>query len=194
MQNKFVEIELAALILGLKHSADSDHILAVSRYMINAKNSEEVFKNGLNWTIGHIIGAIIISLIIFFFKDAVFSSIIEFFDLIVGIMLIFFGVLGIFYQKKINDSSKIIKVGLIQGLASNDELILLLMFLGLKNIAQMIYGIVIFSIGLFLGMIILGLIFILPSLSKQKEEIVRVLNLTISIISIVIGLMIISNN
>jgi hypothetical protein len=94
-----------------------------------------------------------------------------------------------FFLKIKKDSNVIVTIGVLQGLASNDELFILLVFtLGLDNLFIIIMGISIFSLGVMAGMILWGSIINLPSLKWKKERIIKYLNITIASIAITYGI------
>jgi high-affinity nickel permease len=88
-----------------------------------------------------------------------------------------------------NDTNAVAVIGVLQGLASNDELLLLLAFtLGMNNIFIILIGIAIFSFGVMTGMISWGSIINLPGLKTKKQKIIRYLSVIIASIAIVYGI------
>lgn len=208
-----MEIVLIAFFLGIKHSFDVDHILAVSNFLSKPKSIRKTIELAANWSIGHVLGAIVVTILLFIFKDSILSVILDKMELVVGLMLIGFGLFGLFQSRflhahkhvhngtthkhmhihiktKEEDHSHkhILGIGMIQGLASNDELLLLLtVFLGLASLGEMIVGVIIFSLGVAAGMILFS---ILLSLKKNSENISRIINGGVGIFSIIYGVMI----
>ena len=87
-----------------------------------------------------------------------------------------------------NDTNAIAVLGIIQGLASNDELLLLLAFtLGMNNIFIILIGIGVFSIGVMTGMISWGSIINLPTLKTKKQMIVKTLSVVIASLAMIYG-------
>lgn len=83
-------------------------------------------------------------------------------------------------------------IGIIHGLASNDELLLLLtLTLGLNNFGTIFIGLLIFSFGVVLGMIFYGTLLRLPFSKFGQERVVRIINLTIATLTLGYGLYII---
>jgi hypothetical protein len=92
-----------------------------------------------------------------------------------------------------NETNAIAAIGILQGLASNDELLLLLAFsLGMNNLFVILIGIAIFSIGVMTGMISWGSLINLPGLKTKREKILKVLSVTIAVLAIVYGVYLLS--
>ncbi|HEC41186.1 MAG TPA: hypothetical protein ENI29_23275 [bacterium] len=230
-----IGIIVVAFFLGIKHSFDVDHVIAVSSILVRSPNFSRTFKLSIIWAIGHSFTAGIITIIIFFIKDLFIEKILSNFEIIVAIMLITIGTLTLMWEFKVfsfrkyqnlrliykldigyslnssknissqnyvnlkpkskfflkikKDSNAIVTIGVLQGLASNDELFLLLVFtLGLDNLFIIIMGISIFSLGVMVGMILWGSMINLPSLKWKKEKIIKYLNITIASIAITYGI------
>lgn len=80
-------------------------------------------------------------------------------------------------------------IGILQGLASNDELLIILAFtLNLNNLLMVIIGIVLFSLGVSLGMIAWSSLLNLPKIKGKQEKVIKWLNISIAIIAIVYGI------
>ena len=231
-----IGITFAAFFLGIKHSLDVDHVVAVSSILIRSSSFSRTFKLSIIWAVGHTFTAGLITIFIFFIKDLFIDKILSNFDIIVAIMLIVIGTLTLMWEFKVfnirsyqnlrftedfkevgysinssktnsgqvyvnlksksnfflkikKDSNAIATVGILQGLASNDELFLLLVFtLGLNNLLIILMGISIFSLGVMAGMVLWGSLINLPSLKLKKERITKFLNVTIAIFAIVYGI------
>lgn len=231
-----IGILFVAFFLGIKHSLDVDHVIAVSSILIRSPNFSRTFKLSIIWAIGHTFTAGIITVIIFFIKDIFIEKILSNFELVVAIMLITIGTLTLMWEFKVfnirkyqnlglndnyknvvytfnssttipsqnytnlklksklflkikKDSNAIATVGVLQGLASNDELFLLIVFtLGLNNLFIIVIGISIFSLGVMAGMILWGSLLNLPSLKSKKERIIKYLNIVIASFAIIYGI------
>ncbi len=97
-----------------------------------------------------------------------------------------FGRLGGF-GRKAHLHHSLFGIGIIHGLASNDELLLLFVAgLGVGSLELLLGGVAVFTIGVILGMMLFG--FAVTSLYRFKFQRVRVVfNLTIALLSIVYG-------
>ena len=88
-----------------------------------------------------------------------------------------------------NSSHAILSIGIIQGLASNDELFLVLvMTLGINNLYIVIIGIVIFSLGVMIGMISWGSLINIPGIKTKKDMIFKYFNIVIALLAIAYGI------
>ena len=88
-----------------------------------------------------------------------------------------------------NSSHAILSIGIIQGLASNDELFLVLvMTLGINNLYIVIIGIVIFSLGVMIGMISWGSLINIPGIKTKKDMIFKYFNIVIALLAIAYGM------
>ena len=75
-------------------------------------------------------------------------------------------------------------MGMLQGLASNDEVLLLFtVFLGIATIGEIMTGMMLFAIGIFIGMMFFGMLFNVLSTWS------RALNVLVSLTSIIYGFM-----
>jgi ABC-type nickel/cobalt efflux system permease component RcnA len=87
-----------------------------------------------------------------------------------------------------NNHVAIILIGVIQGLASNDEMLIILAFtLNLNNLFTVLVGIVLFSMGVTIGMIGWSSLINLPKVKGKQKKIMKWLNLSIAVIAIVYG-------
>ena len=88
-----------------------------------------------------------------------------------------------------NNFVAIALIGILQGLASNDELLIILAFtLNLVSILTVLIGIVLFSCGVMVGMVAWSSLINLPKLKGKQEKIIKWLNISIAIIAIVYGI------
>ncbi len=88
-----------------------------------------------------------------------------------------------------NNFVAIALIGILQGLASNDELLIILAFtLNLNNLLTVLVGIVLFSFGVTIGMIAWSSLLNLPKIKGKQEKIIKWLNISIAIIAIVYGI------
>jgi ABC-type nickel/cobalt efflux system permease component RcnA len=222
-------ILIAAILLGIKHSIDADHIAATSNILFKSQKFSKTVKLSVLWTLGHTATAGLITLILFLVRDIFLSSYLTHFEIIVAIMLIFIGLLTFLWELEIiprrdtlshdstlnptsvesnlaentantsnpskyklhKDGKAITLIGIIQGLASNDELLLLLTFtLGLDNLFIILLGCVIFSIGVMIGMITWGSL--LKIAQKKYKQLLKTLNIIIASLAIIYGIYILS--
>ncbi len=81
-------------LLGLKHATDADHVVAVATIVKDYKNAFRGLWVGASWGLGHTTPLLILGILILVFKDVVMDSyedVAHYFELGVGIMLVFLG-------------------------------------------------------------------------------------------------------
>lgn len=87
-----------------------------------------------------------------------------------------------------NNIIAIAMIGVLQGLASNDELLIILAFtLNLNNLLTVLLGIVLFSLGVTVGMVGWSSLLNLPKMKSKQGKIIKWLNISIAIIAIIYG-------
>ncbi len=202
-----------ALALGFKHAYDADHLVAVSSFLIRSPNIRNTAAMSLNWALGHMLTAGAITLLLYVaFSDAIVSSL-SYFELGVGAMLIVLGVLGIAWETgrfhvhfhrhgKISHAHPhvhalglrkhlhphLFTVGVVQGLASNDELFtLLLISLGVVTLPGLILNVGIFSLGVALGMVLFGCLMSYPVARIGVVKAKRIVGISVGMMSIFYG-------
>ena len=201
-----------ALLLGFKHSYDADHLIAVSGILRKIKSFKSSVRIGFSWAAGHMITAAIITIALFAFKDSILKFILPHFEKIAGIMLVVLGIISLkdafrfhfhrhkhgsvihshlhSHKKNAPDHSHrhIFGIGIIHGLASNDELLVLLTAsLGLATIGSILMGIVFFSLGVVLGMVLFCAILSYPLIKMSRAKTYRVFSLGTGALSVAYG-------
>ena len=84
-----------ALVLGFKHSYDSDHLIAFSNILRKVDSIKSSIKMGFSWAIGHMLTATIITIALFIFKGSFLNDFLKHFEKIVGVMLIVLGLISL---------------------------------------------------------------------------------------------------
>jgi len=207
-----VNFFVLALLLGIKHSYDTDHILAVSNLLTRAKSLSHATKMSISWAMGHMITATAITAFLYVFRDSVLSFVLGKFELLVGIMLVFLGVVSLAQVSLVHfgrhrhgakkhehehahvagpDHSHrhMFGIGIVHGLASNDELLVLLTSaLGQTALAGMLAGLVVFTLGVVIGMVGFSILLTYPIIKIRKEALSNAVNLVAGVLSIAYGL------
>ena len=215
----FIELSFAllALTLGFKHSYDADHLIAVSNILRKVKTLKSAVKISTSWTIGHMITATIIMVLLYVFRESVLNNILPYFEKIVGIMLIILGTISLISLFKVHGHKHkhnnimhshthlhsrkeehnhyhkhMFGIGIVHGLASNDELLLLFTAsLGVTSLGGILVGVGIFSIGVILGMITFVSLFMLPMIKINSDNVYKVILGITGIAGISYGIMMI---
>ena len=203
-------------ILGLKHSLDADHVVALTAIISQVKSMKESSFFGMVWGIGHTATLFMVGLIILFFKLKIPDTLALYFEFIVGIVLVLLGldVLRKVFRNKPHlhrhKHDKIIHthfhshgastphshihrsfiVGMVHGLAGSAALMLLV----LTTVDSFFHGltyILVFGAGSTLGMLMVGGIVGLPFLLTSRfENIYNNVRILAGTISIILGLII----
>ncbi len=213
------EFVILALVLGIKHSFDPDHLLAVSNLLRKVKSLKNSVKMAISWAAGHMITASLITLVLLSFKDSFLSFILDKFEIIVALMLIALGFISLsnsrivekhehehngkkhshfhFHLKKnstSHDHIHMFGIGIVHGLASNDELLILItVSLGISSVIDMLFGVAFFSLGVVIGMIIFTLIITFPLLKINSSIFTKIVNTFVGCISILYGVIMFVN-
>ena len=208
-----------ALILGVKHAFDADHLVAVSTYIVKSKSTAQTIKMSMSWALGHMATAGIITLLIYIYRDFFLTRVLVYFETIVGIMLIVLGVASVFSYKGVklfhghmhkhvgdghdhahtHDKGEVhthyhkhmFGIGIVHGLASNDELIILFTAsLGVTTLLGLITYVAIYSLGVVAGMVVFGTVISYPLIKARKESVTKAAMLVFGLISIGYGVFI----
>ncbi|OLS27098.1 MAG: hypothetical protein HeimC3_05650 [Candidatus Heimdallarchaeota archaeon LC_3] len=205
-----------ALILGIKHSFDADHLVAVSGLLTRSPNIRRSSMLSLSWALGHMVTASIITIILFTFKETLFKDFLANLDILVPVMLIVIAILTLAFEfdlihihrhkHKIQDSNiekehthvhshilgskrkdhgAMVGIGFIHGIASNDELLILLtLTIGMQDLTGILVGVGIFTIGVIIGMIAFGISVNYPIQKWGTKRVTRTVNVSIASLSI----------
>lgn len=213
---ELISFMFLALVLGFKHSYDSDHLIAVSNILRKVKSVKSSVKVGLSWAMGHMITATVITVILYMFKETVLNNMLPHFEKIVGIMLVILGILSFrdfftfhFHKhshgrivhshphlhKKHQEThfhKHMFGIGIIHGLASNDELLLLFTAsFAVTSLGGLLLGLGIFSIGVVLGMIFFAMIFSFPLIKSNSGKIYKIVSFGTGTAGVMYGLLMI---
>lgn len=212
---QFLTFMVLSLVLGFKHSYDSDHLIAVSNVLHRVKSVKSGIRVGFSWALGHMITAAIVTISIYIFKETFLDNVLPHFEKIVGVMLIVLGFLSlreifVFHShshthnglmhshphihsrqtKEGHFHKHMFGIGIIHGLASNDELLLLFTAsLAVTSIGGLLIGLGVFSIGVVLGMILFVYLFSYPFLKINSTLIQKVIILITGSTGIIYGIL-----
>ena len=217
---ELISFMLLALVLGFKHSYDSDHLIAVSNILRKVDSLKSATRISFSWAIGHMITATIITITLFIFKESFLNNVLPHFGKIVGIMLVILGLIslrelfnfhshrhehdGVIHSHshlhiKSDDKNKhshahMFGIGIVHGLASNDELLVLFTAsLAVTSIGGLLIGLGVFSIGVILGMMLFTVIFSYPLIKINSKKIYKIVSFGTGSIGIVYGILMLSS-
>ena len=180
---------------------------------VSVKSFRNSIKIGISWALGHMMTAGIITVALFYFRESFLTRLLPHFGKIAGVMLIMLGLWSLkdaaFFHSHAHSHDGIVHshahlhanssrhshahrhmlgIGIIHGLASNDELLILLTAsLGVATFGGIMLGIGFFSIGVILGMAVFSAFFAFPLLKYNSEKVYRLFSLFTGAISIAYG-------
>lgn len=169
-----------ALVLGVKHAFDADHLVAVSGLLTRQRRIESTMGLAASWAAGHLLTAALVSAALYWLADTILPGLLQRLELAVPIMLVLVGLLGLAIEarrlhvhrhvhaaggkehrhlhlhiKPHHEHGAMAGIGVVHGLASNDELlIVLLVGLGANAWWQVGLGVLLFSLGVVIGMVL----------------------------------------
>ncbi len=222
---------LIAFLLGMKHSLDADHVVAVSSILTRSPSVKRTTSLAIAWSFGHMVTAAIITFLLFTFKNVFLKPLLDNFEYAVALMLIIIAAFTLLWEFDIIKFGKhshghlhadgtihhhddelpeeipVVKeykhrhlhvlsfkgehgvmsgIGIIHGLASNDELLLLFtLSLGFTEFLPVLIGVVIFTAGVVVGMVGYSVLLNYPILKFGQDNVARAVNLTIAFLSII---------
>ncbi|MEK6986873.1 MAG: hypothetical protein AABX97_02120 [Candidatus Thermoplasmatota archaeon] len=202
-----------ALALGFKHSYDADHLVAVSNLLTRSHSLRKTTLMGVSWAAGHMVTATFIMILLYEFRQTILRDFLGNFELVVAVMLVVIGVVGLLIEfdllhrhpheheladhrveshshthvhvRRMNEHRTMFGIGIVHGLASNDEiLILFVASFGVTSLAGLLGGVGVFSIGVVAGMILFGIGVSYPMLRWGRARVRRVVNVGAALLSI----------
>lgn len=174
---------IGAFILGFSHAFDPDHIAVMSNYVYKSKNYRRSAIMGIFWGSGHTAALMLVGSLILIFRVEIPDYITGYFEYLVGIVLLGFGV-NIFYklhrsrthlhlhehegkkhlhfhshseQISHNHSHRSFLFGVLHGLAGTSALMLIVLS-SIDTYELGIAFILIFGIGSIVGMLLFSLV------------------------------------
>lgn len=192
--NPIIEVLILSLLLGIKHSIEPDHVIAVSTIVTKSKKIDNAMKLGLFWGLGHTAVLFVIGGAFILLKGTVSESISSSLEVLVGFMLIYFGFKALTsphgnhsHQDLKSGYFRSILMGVIHGLSGSGALIILTMST-VKTPLEGINFILIFGFGTILGMMASTTMISLPFVATSGTEAInKKITVGVSIISILYG-------
>jgi high-affinity nickel permease len=202
-----------ALALGVKHAYDPDHLAATSLLLARAPGARDAVRLGLHWGVGHTITAGLLTSALFLAKDQLAASWLAQMDLLVAGTLVVVGVLALVWEARlihrhahahgslVHDHAHwhvlghrveahhaMLGLGLLHGIASNDELLLLLTAsLGVASLGGLLAGVGVFSLGVVAGMALFAALLALPAVRARSLAVRRAVNVATALASVAVG-------
>lgn len=198
----FLSILFLGFILGIKHSIEPDHVIAVATIASKSKKLWRSTLAGVFWGIGHTLTLFIVGMILILMKDEISEKWTMSLEFLVGIMLVYLGISSMFVYKKYSNLQEQVEhdwekasflkstfIGAIHGIAGSAAMVLLTMSTVSTVLEGAIY-ILIFGVGTIVGMLCFTTIIGIPFVISTKKSIGlnRVLTKTAGTVSCVFGI------
>jgi high-affinity nickel permease len=209
---------LLTIYIGFTHAFEADHLLAVSNIVTQRSSITQSIKDGAVWGFGHATAIVLIGAIALLLKVHISPSYFNYFEALVGIMLIALGAYRLVKLKRLNvananffhtqhhqkvNNNTIEKsihlisysVGLMHGIAGSGELVLLTM-LQIKNAQAGMLYLLVFAIGSIAGMMVAAAMCSIPFYKKMvaAKNVQTALILLSAILCIVYGVYVLYKN
>lgn len=186
---------LIPVLIGLSHSIESDHVIAVSNLVDVRRGFLKEAWRGVLWGLGHTLSVMCSTFILLFIKSSI--DVLETISLefLVGIMMMIIGLVRLFsiHSKKHthqHPENKYVffNVGLIHGLAGSGAIAALLSA-QLESFYEQTQFLLLFGLGTMIGMGIIAALF--TRLKFLKPQYLLVFSYIIASLSILYGIKII---
>jgi cytochrome c biogenesis protein CcdA len=221
MDLSVILILLTGLALGLGHSLDPDHIVAVSALLCNNRSLRKSIASATVWGVGHSSVLFVAGFCVLILRVAIPENVVNMFEFAAGVMLIVLGVLVIrplildrvrstsqpegqteklsSYDHNLTDLKeghahihKSALAGILQGLGGSAALMLVV----LTTVNSVITGlafILVFGVGVILGMIGISCVVgsIIAYTASNLEKVHKIIKAITGSASIVFGIIII---
>ncbi|MFQ5908783.1 MAG: hypothetical protein ACE5JE_08180 [Thermoplasmata archaeon] len=209
MAYEFLFLLGLAIALGFKHAYDPDHVVAVSNLIARSKGLKKTTLMSVSWALGHMLTAGTLAVVLFVFREAFLAEWLAVLEILVVVMLILVGVLallwefnvlhvhehwhGLFQHRHLHTHAgehgghgAMFSIGVVHGVASNDELLLLLIVaLGVTSLGGLVVSVAAFTMGVVVGMTLFGIGMSYPLLRWRKERVRRAVTVAAALLSLV---------
>ena len=197
-----------AIALGFKHAYDPDHVVAVSNLIARSKGLKKTSLLSLSWALGHMVTAATVAVLLFTFREVFLAEMLAVLEILVVVMLVVIGVLallwefnvlhlhehwhGLFQHRHLHTHAgkhgahgAMFSIGVVHGVASNDELLLLLVIaLGVTSLGGLLVSVTAFTVGVVVGMILFGVGMSYPLLRWRREKVRRSVTIASALLSL----------
>ncbi len=196
MISSLTSVLFLGLILGIKHSIEPDHVIAVSTIASETKKWWRSSLAGVFWGIGHTMTLFIVGMIVILMKGEIPEAWAIGMEFLVGVMLVYLGFKSVLMLTKHSESHtknrnsplfKSTAIGFVHGLAGSAAMVLLTMS-SVTTIGEGALYMLVFGAGTVIGMLgfttIIGIPFVL---SKNKVKINNNLTRFTGVVSMLFG-------
>lgn len=181
------------LLLGIRHAADPDHMVAVGAIVSRQKSLWKAVSVGALWGIGHTATIVAVGGLIVGFRLAIPPRVGLALEFAVGVMLVSLGISNLVRQKPdVSNGAtglRALGVGIVHGLAGSAA-VALLVLATIPDPRWAVACLAVFGAGTISGMVTMTIAVALPSLYavKRLPRFGRSLRLASGILSVCIGL------
>ncbi|GAA4723233.1 sulfite exporter TauE/SafE family protein [Brevibacillus fulvus] len=199
MEQGLVSILLVGFFLGIRHSFEPDHMIAVSTVVSQHRNLFRSSLAGLFWGIGHTLTLFLCGLLTIFTKSQLSPTVSLSLEFVVGVMLVVLGIAGIYRRQRAKSAPprqqsvdkvyrKSVMIGSVHGLAGSGALILLTMAT-VQEFWQGILYMLLFGAGSIIGMLLFSTLFSVAfGLVAKKAKVESFLVQFVSCATVIYGL------
>ncbi|KAA9022539.1 sulfite exporter TauE/SafE family protein [Niallia endozanthoxylica] len=173
----FISVLFLGFILGIKHSIEPDHIIAVSTSVSKSKKLSSSTLTGVYWGIGHTCTLFILGMALVLMKGELTDKWAMSLEFLVGVMLVYLGIRSIIFWKNTRSGShkhekahflKVAFIGFVHGIAGSAAMVLLTMST-VSTIWEGALYILIFGAGTIAGMLLFTTIIGIPFVFSKKN-------------------------
>jgi high-affinity nickel-transport protein len=162
---ELLPVLLLGLLLGVRHAADPDHVVAVSTILARKSAIGAATRVGAMWGVGHTLTILTVGTAITVFKVVITPRVGLTMEFAVALMLIVLGTLNLFgLPRKVDDRSLQVRpfiVGLVHGLAGSAA-VGLLVLAAIPDTRWSVAYLLVFGLGTVLGMMSITAVLSLP--------------------------------
>ncbi|MBO9698873.1 MAG: HupE/UreJ family protein [Sporocytophaga sp.] len=149
---------ITPLLIGLSHSMETDHVVAVGNLVRIRRSFREEAILGATWGLGHTCSVMIGALSLSFVKNFIVFPEGFSFELLVGVMMVVIGIYRLFIltrrdEEKSSSGNKVLffNVGVVHGLAGSGSIAAMLAG-SVENQQEQILFLLLFGLGTIIGM------------------------------------------
>ncbi len=178
----FISVLFLGFILGIKHSIEPDHIIAVSTMVGRSKKLSRSTLTGVFWGIGHTSTLFIVGMLLVLFKGELPEKLTMSLEFLVGIMLVYLGIRSMIliknakqvphHHEERSSLMKIFVIGFIHGLAGSAAMVLLALST-VSSVWECALYILIFGAGTIAGMLTFTTIIGIPFVYSKKNVLIN---------------------
>src|SRR5688500_12411135 len=154
----FLAVLALGFLLGVRHAADPDHVVAVSTIVTRSGSVARAATVGALWGVGHTATILLVGGAIILFKLTITPRIGLAMELAVAAMLIVLGAVNLFGRPPANDASfapvRPVMIGFVHGLAGSAA-VALLVLTTIEDSRWSLGYLVVFGLGTVAGMMLI---------------------------------------